>query len=146
MRPLYLTLDEVSAKVPPALLLEALDDNADGVLDEDAWAQVAASACKEVDGTLGQRYTVPFPEPPDTPALVSEAAILFACETLYLRRGHGTKETNPFLTRAEAMRSKLDLIAEGRLALTPTTTKPRPSVSAITEPARTSSATGALSS
>ncbi len=146
MRPLYLTLDDVSANVPAALLLEALDDNADGQIDQPVWAQVAASACNEVDGTLGQRYPVPFPAAPATPALVAAAAILFASEMLYLRRGHGTKETNPFLTRADAMRSKLDLIAEGRLALTPTTLRPRPSVSAITEPARTSSAAGALSS
>lgn len=143
-RPLYITLDEVAAKLPAALVLEALDDNADGQIDQPVWAKIAAAACDEVDASVGQRYTTPFAALPDTPALIRSAALLFVCEMLYLRRGKGDKDTNPFLSRADAMRQKLDLIADGKQPLTPTAERPRQSVSVITEPARTSSASGNL--
>ncbi|MEI6606034.1 MAG: phage protein Gp36 family protein [Verrucomicrobiota bacterium] len=144
-RPLYFTLDEISAKVPAALLLEALDDNADGQIDQPVWAKVAAASCNEVDGILGQSYSVPFAAAPDTPALVAAAARLFCWETLYLRRGKGDKDTNPFLTLADAMRAKLDAIVAGKEPLTPSSIRPSPSVTAVTEPARTSSHFGNLS-
>ncbi len=144
-RPLYFTLEEIAAKVPSALLLEALDDNADGQIDQPVWAKVAAASCNEVDGILGQSYAVPFASAPDTPALVASAARVFCWETLYLRRGHGDAKTNPFITAADSMRLKLDAIAAGKEALTPSATRPSPSVVAITEPARTSSHYGNLS-
>lgn len=144
-RVLYFTRTEIAAKVPARIMLEALDDDGDGVIDEAVWDEVAASACNEVDAPLGQRYAVPFSAAPDYPVLVVAAAILFCCEALYLRRGFGDAKTNPFITRADAMRQKLDDIAAGRSALTPTAIRPRPSVSAVTEPARTSSAAGNLS-
>ena len=144
-RPLYFTLDEIAAKVPSDLLVEALDDNADGQIDQPVWAKVAAASCNEVDGILGQRYSTPFAAAPDTPALVAAAARLFCWETLYLRRGKGDAATNPFLTLADSMRAKLDVIAAGKEPLTPTTVRPRPSVSAVSEPARTSSHFGNLS-
>jgi hypothetical protein len=144
-RPLYFTLDDVTAKVPEATVTEALDDDRDGLLDDSAWLAVAGAACNEVDSSLGQRYATPFPATPNTPPLVKHAALLFFWESLYLRRGFGSKDTNPFLAQADAMRGKLDQIADGRAPLTPTAEKPRQSVTAVTEPARTSSAAGNLS-
>lgn len=143
-RPLYITLSEVKAKLPADLVLEALDDNADGQIDSPVWDSIAEAACNEVDASVGQRYTTPFAALPDTPVLIRTAALLFVCEMLYLRRGKGDKDTNPFLARADAMRQKLDLVADGKQPLTPTTERPRQSVSVITEPARTSSAAGHL--
>ncbi len=144
-RPLYFLRTEIAATVGARAMLEALDDDGDGVLDEAVWDAVAAAACNEVDGILGQRYATPFAAAPDAPSLIAAAAAIFCCETLYLRRGFGDAKTNPFLTRADAIRTKLDDIAAGRAPLTPTAIRPRPSVSVVTEPARTSSAAGSLS-
>lgn len=144
-RLLYFTLDDVTAKVPLQTVTEALDDDRDGFLDDAAWLATAGAACNEVDASLGQRYATPFAEAPGAPALVTHAALLFFCESLYLRRGYGTKENNPFLGQADTMRGKLDQIADGKAPLTPTTERPVQSVTTITEPARTSSAAGHLS-
>ena len=71
---------------------------------------------------------------------------MFVLETLYLRRGFGTEETNPFLNSARAARKELTAIGNGEMPLTPEAERPRKSVSIVTEPARTSSAFGNLSS
>lgn len=144
-RTAYLALENVTGKVPLAFVTQALDDDADGVLDSDAWDSVMAGACNEVDGTLGQRYAVPFAAYPDTPPLVHQAALVFFCESLYLRRGYSKPDENPWISQADRMRAKLDAVAAGEKPLTPTAERPRPSVKTITEPARSTAASGNLS-
>lgn len=138
----YTTQAEVSAKLPAQFLLEALDDDRDGEIDADVWEAVANGAAREVDGFLGMRFAVPFTG--DIPAVVVTASLYLVMETLYERRGY-SGEKNPYTERAEMERKKLRDIGGGKLPLTPEIVKATRSVSAITEPARTSSASGNLS-
>ena len=141
--PAYTTLSQVTAKLPLDFVTEALDDDRDGVIDAGVWEAVSNGAGEEVDGFLAMRYPTPFTEP--FPAIVTTASLYFVMETLYDRRGI-TGEKNPYLTRAEAERKKLRDIGNGDTPLTPVFVKQTPSVSAVTEPARTSSASGYMSS
>ncbi len=139
---LYTTLAQVSAKLPAQFVTEALDDDRDGQADAAVWEAVADGAAREVDGFLAMRFSVPFTG--DVPAVVSSASLIFVMETLYDRRGF-TGEKNPYSERADAQRKTLRDIGDGKLPLTPTIVKKTPSVSVVTEPARTSSAFGNLS-
>lgn len=144
-RVFYTSLDQVKAKLPMSFIVEALDDNADGVLDLEVWEAVAGDAADQVDGRLGMRYAVPF-DPDALEPIVKSSSLMFVLETLYQRRGFGTEETNPFLVGARAARKELSDIGAGTVPLTPEKQRPRRSVSAVTEPARTSSSRGHLSS
>ena len=139
----YTTLDQVTAKLPLQFVTEALDDDGDGLLDAEVWEAVADGAARDVDGLLAMRYDVPFTAP--LPAVVVTASLCFVMESLYDRRGL-TGEKNPYLKRAEDERKKLRDIGSGKLPLTPERVKKTPSVSVVTEPARTSSKHGHLSS
>lgn len=143
-RPVYTTIDQVKAKLPQTFLVEALDDDRDGMIDEDVWSAVAEEAADQVDARLGQRYATPF-DLLALPAPAKSASLLFCLETLYLRRGYGTEESNPFLASARAARKELEAIGAGDKALSPTAEKPRPSVAVFGEPAKTTSASGSLS-
>lgn len=144
-RVVYTTLAQVKAKLPNDFIIEALDDDKDGILDEDVWTAVAEDAANQVDGRLGKRYQVPFNPDALEPIIVS-SSLMFVLETLYQRRGLGSEETNPFLASARAARKELTDIGNGDTPLTPTAAKPRQSVMVVSEPARTSSAGGYLSS
>jgi hypothetical protein len=143
-RIVYTSQEQAKAKVPEAFLVEALDDDRDGMIDDDVWTAVAEEAADQVDARLGQRYAVPFPADA-IPAPARHASLLFVLETLYLRRGFGTEENNPFLNSARAARKELEAIGSGQKPLTPESQKPRPSVAVFTEPARTTSSAGHLS-
>ncbi len=105
----YVTQSELAAEIPAQLLLEALDDDGDGVLDDSAWAAVLSAASTAVDGFLAARYTVPFTTPP---APVKAAAFAFAGEMVYSRRGTPT-DKNPFTKRADYWRTQLAKIGAG---------------------------------
>lgn len=143
-RVVYTSLAQVSAKLPSTFVTEALDDDQDGVADEAVWQAVAEDAANQVDARLGKRYTTPL-DPEDMPAVAAQASLLFVLETLYLRRGLGTEETNPFLVSARAARKDLDRIGDGESPLTPTAQKPKRSVMTFTEPSRTHNSAGNLS-
>jgi hypothetical protein len=144
-RPVYTTLDQVKAKLPIEFITQALDDDGDAVIDADVWTAVAEEAADQVDERLGMRYAVPF-DPANLSAKVRSSSLMFVLETLYLRRGFGTEETNPFLNSARAARKELTAIGNGDMPLTPEAERPRKSVSTVTEPARSSSKAGNLSS
>lgn len=133
----YITYQDAAALIPGDFLLEALDDDRDGV--PEAWATVQAAAERAVDALLGLRYTTPFPPP--APAIVREAALIFACEACYLRRG---VREHPFTERAKQLSLLLARIASGELPLDPAIQRAAPSVSIITEPSRTHSATTSI--
>lgn len=140
--PAYTSLDQVHAKLPAQFVREALDDDLDGFADEAVWTAVSEGAAREVDGFLGMKYTVPFTAP--LPAIIVTAALYLVMETLYDRRGL-TGEKNPYFERAEAERKKLRAIGNGEMPLTPNIVKQNRTVAAVTERARTSSASGSLS-
>ena len=135
----YILQSDLEGAVPPDFLVQALDDNRDGVID--AWDAVSAQACEAVDGVLGIRFAVPFSP---APAVVKRAARVFALELVYLRRGV-KGDDNPWTAQADDIRKQLKAIAAGEMPLGPTINRQQPSVSVVTEPARTSSAAGHLS-
>lgn len=143
-RPTYTTLSQIKAKLPAAFVAEALDDDGDGAIDEDVLTAVLEDAASQVDARLGQRYAVPF-DTADLPAIVDSSSLLLVCETLYLRRGFGTEENNPFLASARAARKKLEEIGNGEGQLTPEAQRPKKSVAVFGEPSKTTSANGNLS-
>lgn len=137
----YVLQSEIEADIPPTFLVEALDDDNDGQADAGLWDKVAESVATEIDGTLGQRFAVPFSSP--IPAIVKQAAKVFSLEKLYARRGTPEAQ-NPWAKQAAAFREKLTRIAKGEEPLTPEIQRAKPSVTAITEPAKTTSSTGSL--
>jgi phage gp36-like protein len=137
----YVFQSEIEADIPPAFLVEALDDDNDGEADGGLWDKVAESVATEIDGTLGQRFTTPFSDP--IPALVKQAAKVFSLEKLYARRGTPEAQ-NPWAKQAATFREKLTKIANGEEPLTPEINRTKPSVTAVTEPAITTSSTGSL--
>lgn len=132
----YVEKVDLHGFLPPQFVVEALDDNGDGQVDEDSWAAVQKAAVQEVDGILGQRYKTPFKHP--FPSIVTHAARIFAAEQLYARRGMAG-DKNPWTARADEERKKLRLIAEGKAPLGPGFDRAKPSVSVISEPSKTHS-------
>ena len=110
---MYLALSDLEGQIPPQFLIQALDDDNDGVVD--AWEQVQASAAEDVDALLEGRFTVPLTLSP-LPKIIKRAAIAFACELCYRRRGTADAE-NPWKGRADAFRKILAAITAGDLRL-----------------------------
>lgn len=128
---MYATLAQVEARVPRALIVQALDDNRDGEIDADVQAALEAAVDREIDGLVGQRYQTPFTGA--IPAAIESAAVILRCEALYQRRGV-PPDQNPFAAAAAAIRKKLDRIGRGDDPLSPDTPKARPSASIVSEP------------
>lgn len=100
----YVTLDSLRALLPAQHILEALDDDNDGAEDDGVWDTIAAAAQEGVDGLLSGRFAVPFSAP--VPALVLQAAKIFAAEIIYQRRGVEA-DKNPWTSQAKALRLRL---------------------------------------
>jgi phage gp36-like protein len=135
----YVAMADLQGKIPGPFLIEALDDDGDGVVEPAEWDQVATDASTKVDGLLGGRYAVPFANP--IPAVVKNAAKVFACYAIYQRRGRADKD-NPFAGEAKAVETKLTAIATGTEPLDPSVNRAKPSATAITSPAKTVGTTG----
>jgi phage gp36-like protein len=136
----YITRSRLAAVIPPQFMLEALDDNNDGVEDAGLFDEVLGAAQTDVDGILGKRFAVPFANP--IPAIVGDATLKLFAELLYTRRGFGSKEKpNPWAEKAEKARAALEKIAKGEEPLTPDLKRQKPSASVITAPAKTVSKT-----
>lgn len=133
----YVDLDDMEARIPPGVLLNALDDDDDGQPDDGLWAKIQQAVGEKIDGCLGVRFAVPFNPP--LPAVVVSAAQIFAAEMVYDRKGFSGEERNPWAGRAARMMAKLEKIADGLLPLAPGMERARPSVSVITERAKTHS-------
>lgn len=140
----YTSLDQVKGKLPLDFIIEALDDDGDGEIDVAAWQMVSGNAAIEIDGYLAMKYLTPFPEP--FPSIVQSASLIFVMESLHDRRGKNGEDGNPYAKRATEWRNMLAMIGNGEKPLTPLHEKATPSVRVVTEPARTSSASGHLSS
>lgn len=138
----YHTRESIEALVPPTFLLDALDDDRDGEEDAGIYDAVAASASESVDAYLGGRYAVPFATPP---ALAATASRVLCLEALYQRRGFSrdTDPPNPWAAQAADWRARLGRIAAGEEPL-----RPDPGnagvVDTVTEPSRTTSASGRM--
>jgi phage gp36-like protein len=107
----YTTQAEIEAKIPAAVLNDALDDDGDGTADTGVLDQVIALADGEVDGYLCGLFTVPFATPP---AKVKAASFAFACEGIYQRRSI-PEDKNPFAKLAAWWRNHLQEVGAGKL-------------------------------
>ena len=139
----YHSRDSIAkADIPPSFLLDALDDDRDGVEDTGLYDQLAENASAEVDGYLEGRYGVPFTG--TLPALVVTASRIFCLEGLYARRGYTRKSDppNPWTGRADDIRARLERIAAGKEPLVVDASGP--SVDVVTEPSRTHSTGGKM--
>ena len=136
----YVALTDLHGKIPPAFLTQALDDDGDGAADAGLWELIASQAGDAIDGVLGQRYATPF-DP--APAIVRTAALIFAAEAVYARRGV-SPEQNPWKAQADATRAKLAAIGTGAEPLVPGTERERPSATLIGEASHTFSQTGRM--
>lgn len=137
----YITKEKLAAIVPRQLIEQALND--DGIAGEDAgvWDNVASAVQTAIDGPLSQRYAVPFTG--TLPPLVAEAALVFAAEAIYLRRGI-SDASNPWITKADKLRERLAQVAAGERPLGAAWDREKDSISAITETAKTYAESGRL--
>lgn len=136
----YIQLTDLHGAIPPAFLVQALDDDGDGVADDGLFEVIAEQVSEDIDAVLGQRYPIPFVEP--WPATVKSAARTLAAEALYARRV--TPEQNPWRSQANALRERLAKIGSGEIPLTASDKPQLPSGVVISEPARTHSHSGRL--
>ena len=138
----YVTLAQMKAALPVELTEELLDDSGSGVPDAANWPAIAARVSDEIDGKIGQRYTLPLSP---VPVVLTNAAFVLAAELIYQRKNyHG--EANPWFTRAQGIRGTLgqpggqagllDRIASGEQPLTPEINRAKPAAVAITETSR----------
>jgi phage gp36-like protein len=132
----YIQLTDLKGKIPTDKLIQALDDNEDGAIDNDVWAQIQSDVQVEIDGFLGQRYATPFIDP--LPAVVKSAARVFAIEAVYERRNL-LSEKSPERVAAQNTRKKLAAIAAGDEPLAPEQQRAKPSGVVISEKSKTQS-------
>lgn len=137
----YHTRASVAGSIPPAFLLEALDDDRDGVEDAGLYDAIAENASNEVDAYLASRVAVPMATPVP---LAVQASRVFCLETLYQRRGYSedTDPPNPWSAQAKALRKRLERIASGEEPLERDTSGSP--IEAIYEPSRTTSSGGRM--
>lgn len=138
---MYITRAAILSEIPLLHLVEALDDDGDGLEDPNAFERVEFSAETEIDGILGQRYQVPFVTP--YPAIVTNAARVIVLEKLYQRRGIPS-DKNPWTKQASDVRTQLKGIALGKEPLTPESKKVNRAVDPITEPSKTTLRNGGI--
>jgi hypothetical protein len=148
----YITFDQVVAGLPAEITNQLLDDSGAGTPDMDIWQQIVLAVGQEIDGKIGQRYALPLPDP--IPQILLNAGFVLAAEMLYQRKGF-FGDANPWCARATAIRGTagqqggqpglLDKLVTGELPLSPDLQRKQPSVSVITERARTHSHCGRLS-
>lgn len=127
----YVTQQRIETAIPPQHLRDGLDDDGDGQADEGLLDEIIDSAGQAVDAMLAGLFAVPF-DP--VPAVVAEAAFVFACERVYERRQ--ITERNPWREKADAWRERLEKIARGELKLDSTQDAAFVPGAAVTEAAK----------
>ena len=134
----YILQTQLEALIPPARIVEALDDNGDGEQDPGLWEKVEETVRKAIDDILGQRFAVPFATPP---AAVVSAAIVLAAAQLFRRRGI-TDDLNPWAKEAKESRARLMRMATGQEPLDATLVARNAPISTIEEDSRLFSLSG----
>ena len=137
----YVEQSDIEALIPASFLLQALDDDSDGEADPGVWDKVVSAVADEIDGLLGQKYSVPFAAP--YPPAVKAAAKVLMLWSLYQRRGL-SGENNPWDSEAKRYRDKLDRIGTGDDPLTPDRVGSKPGGAIVTETAKTHDPNGSL--
>ncbi len=96
---------ELSGDMTPTIIEQALDDNGDGIADDEVWQAVLSAALSRVRVACSDAMT-------RHPDAASYAMRMFCCESLWTRRGF-TDEGNPFRARATAAENRLRALASG---------------------------------
>lgn len=105
----YVTQAELISLLPAAFVLEALDDDGDGV--PDAAEAVCIMASNKVDSFLENRYLTPIPVA-TAPALVIAAAVHFAVGLCWKRRGKA--DSNPYKDDLASLEKQMTKIRDGQ--------------------------------
>jgi phage gp36-like protein len=108
----YTTTAAIEAKIPGAILDDALDDNGDGQRDDGLLTTIIANATDAVDAMLCNRITLPLAT---VPASVKNAALWFAVEEIYGRRQAELPKN--FAAAIKEARAWLEAIRSGRQQL-----------------------------
>jgi phage gp36-like protein len=104
----YVTAAELLARIPTAVQLQALDDNADGTADTGRLTSILDDASRWVDARLHADAELSSPYP----ALAAQAALARACWLVFERAGRNGKD-NPALDEMQDFRDRLDAVAKG---------------------------------
>ena len=139
---MYCQESDLAGLIPPDFLLQALDDNGDGVEDVGLFATIEQLAEDAINAYIGLRYSLPLAPP--YPDVVVNAARVFTAELLYKRRGV-TDDKNPWSAQAAQTRTLLKSISMGQSPLAPELNREDPSGSIVTEPLQSVSRRGRLS-
>ena len=129
----YVLKSDLEGKIPASLILQALDDDNDGIEDAGAWDELVVDVESAINSRLEGNYDIPLALP--LPAIISEAAKILAAEAIYMRRGIAG-EQNPWIKQADMMRKRLEDIGSGEKPLKPGTNPAGPTGAVITEQSR----------
>ena len=130
----YVTESEMVAVVPEDVLTVAVDDDGTGIAKEGVWDIVATAAGRRVDAILAARYDVPFSSP--YPDLVKDAALTFAAELLYLRKGIAG-DANPWSKKAAEVLAHLQKVAKGEMDMDIASTDQAADADVVSEDSKT---------
>ncbi len=128
-----LTIDDLTGDMPEQKLIEALDDDQDGLADEKAFDAALASANARAEALFGGAVPAQYSTAADY------AVRVFMLDILYRRRGVAD-ESNPWAKIADAQEARLRALASGTEAIDATTDGV-----IISKPAKIYSSTGVLS-
>lgn len=136
----YVTLAQMKAALPAEITDQLLDDAGSGVADPNNWPAISARVTEEIEGKVGQRYTLPITHATGL-QLLGQFAFVLAAELIYQRRGY-FDDTNPWSARAVAIRGdadqkgQLDKIASGEQPLFAAAPSAAPAGAAFVESSR----------
>lgn len=99
--------EELAGFMPLSRIVEALDDDGDGLADDAAWASVLQAAEDRLATIFGAGGV-----PAAAGALAEYARKLFALELLYNRRGLAG-EDNPYAAEAQRAEARLRALVSG---------------------------------
>jgi hypothetical protein len=131
---LALEKTDIVSMMPMARIVEALDDNGDGIEDTGAWVGVVATANERLADAFGTADV-----PPDFQQACRSALKYFVLELLYSRRGFAG-QANPWDRQATAAEKQLRSLASGETAVVSTDD----SGAVISTPARLAGMTGLI--
>lgn len=107
---MYCSLEDIRNRLAPNILLQLTDMNGDGQPDTAIVEAAIADADAEIDAYVGNRYRVPFKEPP---AIVQQLSALLAIANLFARLPGLMTEEQRY--RAEQARRLLRFLAQAEL-------------------------------
>ena len=96
---MYVVQTDLLSIIPSQFLIDAMDDNGDGVADPGVWDAISDKVDIAIDSVLAENKVV-LPLTPPYPEPVLNAAQFAALDRLYLRRGVQAGEHNPWSKRA----------------------------------------------